>query len=197
MKQLLFSLFKFLIFICFIFSLINCRGQISEKPPIHLNVNMDYQPKFNPQSMSNPQKPPSKTVPWGDKPVYAIQNRTIYEKEYNGKNENENWIKKIPSKYTVNKNFAERGRERYEIYCSVCHGNLGLGDGVISQYGFQIPSYHNTKILSQTDGEIFHTITYGKNTMSGYKKQISLDDRWAIVYHLRVLQRLSLKEKNK
>jgi len=75
------------------------------------------------------------------------------------------------------------------IFCAVCHGASGAGNGVTGQYGLvAITSLHQDRLRNMADGEIFQTITHGKNTMLGYGANIPLDDRWAIIAYIRALQ---------
>lgn len=85
----------------------------------------------------------------------------------------------------------ERGRERYDIYCLPCHGTVGDGGGMVGVRApaFMAPSYHTQIMIDKPDGEIFNTITHGKNRMQGYAQQIPVADRWAIVAYVRALQR--------
>lgn len=92
--------------------------------------------------------------------------------------------------FDVTAEVMARGQERYLINCSVCHGATGGGNGVTSKYGWNgIANYHDERIVNMADGEIFNTITNGKNTMMGYGANISVEDRWAIVSYVRALQR--------
>ena len=100
----------------------------------------------------------------------------------------------------VTMKMAQRGRERFDIFCATCHGLGGDGDGLISQKAFQrmepkwIPaqSMHVDLVRDQSVGELFKTISEGKNTMPGYAPQIPVADRWAIVLYIRALQRSRL-----
>ena len=84
----------------------------------------------------------------------------------------------------------ERGRDRFQINCQVCHGGTGSGNGVTSKYGLNgIANYHDDKYLKMADGEIYNTITNGHNTMMGYGANLTVRDRWAIVTYVRSLQR--------
>jgi mono/diheme cytochrome c family protein len=89
-----------------------------------------------------------------------------------------------------------RGRERFEIYCAPCHGAGGDGKGVPTKFGMAvIADLHDTRtrrVPQQSDGELFNTISNGKNLMQGYAAQIPIDDRWAIIAYLRALQRSRL-----
>jgi mono/diheme cytochrome c family protein len=83
----------------------------------------------------------------------------------------------------------ERGRELYNIYCMVCHGPKGHGDGPIVN-PYPIPkSLHSENMLKWKDGHLFHVITVGQGVMPNYAQQIQPLDRWAIVNYVRALQR--------
>ena len=83
-----------------------------------------------------------------------------------------------------------RGQSRYQIYCQPCHGTLGDGNGITKQYGMiATPSYHDDRLRGMAEGELFNTITNGKNTMSSYADKLSPDDRWAVIAYVRALQR--------
>jgi len=86
----------------------------------------------------------------------------------------------------------EKGREYYQIYCAICHGESGNGKGVVAdpRYGYPtIVSLLQTRIMEQPDGEIFNTITHGKNTMGAYGAKMFPEDRWKVVMYVRALQR--------
>jgi mono/diheme cytochrome c family protein len=99
-----------------------------------------------------------------------------------------NWGTGIPMEVTPQ--FMERGAERFNINCAICHGPTGAGDGIVKQYGMAtIVTLQDARIRGMSDGEIFHTITHGKNTMMAYGPNITVGDRWAIIAYLRALQR--------
>lgn len=105
-----------------------------------------------------------------------------------GKMNGDQWGTGMP--FEVTAAVMERGRERYLINCVVCHGGVGDGKGVSSKYGWPtIATYHDKRLQDMADGEIYNTITNGKNTMMGYGANISVEDRWAIVAYIRALQR--------
>src|SRR5436190_5004566 len=84
----------------------------------------------------------------------------------------------------------ERGRQRFNINCDVCHGMTAAGDGITKQYGLAtVVSLQDERIRKMADGEIFNTITNGKNTMLAYGPNVTVNDRWAIIAYLRALQR--------
>jgi len=78
----------------------------------------------------------------------------------------------------------------YQIFCAPCHGSLGDGNGITKRYGMgATPTFHDGRLRSMPDGEIFNTITNGKNTMMPYADKLSPEDRWAVVAYVRALQR--------
>lgn len=82
-----------------------------------------------------------------------------------------------------------RGRERFDIYCSVCHGRTGDGKGMIVQRGFRAPpAYTVDRLMAAPNGHLFDVATNGIGAMAGYASRISVADRWAIVAYIRALQ---------
>lgn len=89
----------------------------------------------------------------------------------------------------ISEKILKRGQERYNIYCTVCHDATGSGNGVTKSLGLiTVASLIDDRIKAQPDGQIFNTITHGKNTMGAYGSMISVEDRWAIVSYVRALQ---------
>lgn len=82
-----------------------------------------------------------------------------------------------------------RGRERFDIYCSVCHGKLGDGNGMVAQRGFRHPpTYHSDRLRQVPVGYFYDVISNGFGAMPDYAAQIPPRDRWAIIAYLRALQ---------
>jgi mono/diheme cytochrome c family protein len=99
-----------------------------------------------------------------------------------------NWGNGLPVEVTPQ--LLQRGQERYNINCAICHGPTAAGDGIVKQYGLAtIIGLQDERIRNMADGEIFETITNGKNTMMGYGHNVRVQDRWAIIAYLRALQR--------
>lgn len=169
--------------------MLSCRGHITEKPPIHLNPNMDFQERYNAQEVNTffedsmaMRQPVEGTIARGH-----LKQDDAY---YRGLNENNELVQDIP--VDVTEEFIYRGKERYDIYCSVCHGGTGNGRGIImtGQYGYvPAPSFHQENIRQMPDGHFFSAITNGIRTMPSYASQIKVRDRWAIVAYIRALQR--------
>jgi mono/diheme cytochrome c family protein len=83
----------------------------------------------------------------------------------------------------------KRGRERFDIYCSPCHGLAGDGDGVIVAHGFpKPPSYHIDRLLAASPQHFYDVISNGYGVMFSYASRIEPEDRWTIVAYIRALQ---------
>ena len=83
----------------------------------------------------------------------------------------------------------ERGRERYDIYCSPCHSRVGDGNGMIVKRGYrQAINFHDPKVVSETVGHYYDIISHGFGAMPDYAAQIEPADRWAIAAYIRALQ---------
>jgi len=83
----------------------------------------------------------------------------------------------------------ELGKNKFNIFCSPCHGYLAEGKGRLQGEFPQPPSLHSNKVKNWKDGRIFYIITEGKNAMPSYVKQLNPEERWAVVLYLRALQR--------
>jgi len=89
----------------------------------------------------------------------------------------------------VTKAVLDRGQERFNVYCSPCHGRTGEGNGMIVQRGFrQPPSYHDERLRNAPVGYFFDVMTNGFGAMQDYSAQVTVPDRWAIAAYIRVLQ---------
>ena len=83
----------------------------------------------------------------------------------------------------------ERGRLRYQHFCTACHGPQGLGDGPVSKRGFPPPpSLQTGKSVGMRDGQLFHILTYGQNTMPSFAAQLDVQRRWDLINFVRTLQ---------
>jgi mono/diheme cytochrome c family protein len=166
------------------------RGCTSSSPPIHLNPSMDDQPKVRPQTAStffyngaSMRDPVPGTIPIG-----GLQEDGAF---FTGKGADGQFVATIPA--TVDETLLERGRQRYAIYCQPCHDARGDGRGILYQRG-NVPTatFHQEKILKYPDGQIFDVITNGVGLMPSYRWPIPPADRWAIIAHVRELQREQL-----
>lgn len=181
-----------------VLSVMGYRGMTSTRPPLEFFPDMDHQAKYKPQAESKffadgrADRPiPAGAVPYGrsvDKadPVY-LQADDVH---YAGKNPDGSFVRGFPSDIVFNEAFVRRGKNRFEIYCAPCHGALGDGQGITKAYGMVVtPTYHDDRLRGMAEGEIFNTITHGKNTMFPYADKLSPEDRWAVIAYVRALQR--------
>lgn len=82
-----------------------------------------------------------------------------------------------------------RGQERYNVFCSPCHGRTGQGNGMVVQRGFRAPpSYHEERLRTAPVGYFFDVMTNGFGAMQDYSAQVPVPDRWAIAAYIRALQ---------
>jgi len=95
----------------------------------------------------------------------------------------------------TDENVAE-GKRLFDIYCAVCHGKTGAGDGSVvkillakENYGLQPPAYNSDQLKNATEGQIFHVMQYGKGNMGSYASQLSVEERWKVVFHVQDLQK--------
>ncbi len=97
----------------------------------------------------------------------------------------------------VTKELVDRGQDRFSIYCIVCHGPVGNGDGMIVRRGFpKPPTYHDDRLRNAPVGHFFDVITNGWGKMNSYGYQVQPADRWAIVAYIRTLQVSQNPEEN-
>lgn len=170
-----------------------CRGGLSEKPPVHLVFDMDDQQKIEGQESFE-------FAGWTDgrgprMPVAGTVARGTLEKATHDKFQDESGaFLSNPLPATLAN--LERGRERYNIYCAVCHDRAGSGKGLVLQRAPQgsfnpvVPDLASEpRLRTMSDGEIYQTIKMGKGTMPAYGHMVSIEDRWNIVWYLRALQK--------
>lgn len=122
----------------------------------------------------------------GTVPFQGAHTDTAY---YKGQDAEGNYIAELPSQVTFSKELLERGQERFTIYCSACHGEQGLGNGMITKRGFPAPpSYTDQRLLEVPVGYFFDVMTNGFGRMYSYASRVTVEDRWAIASYIRVLQ---------
>jgi hypothetical protein len=89
----------------------------------------------------------------------------------------------------VNAGLMLRGQERYNVFCTPCHGYTGKGDGMVVRRGYRAPtSFHDARLRQAPPGYIFDVITHGFGAMPDYATQIAVADRWAIAAYVKALQ---------
>jgi len=164
------------------------RGSWSRRTPIEIFPDMNRQPKLRPQSPDDffgdgrtSRQPIAGTIARED--IHYLD-LPVNNGRVSGTT---NFIDTIPVQVTAA--LLERGKQRFEINCSPCHGRQADGNGVVKKLGLAtVANLHDKRIVELKDGEIFNTITYGKNTMGPYGANVTVEDRWAIVAYLRTLQ---------
>jgi mono/diheme cytochrome c family protein len=147
--------------------------------------NMREQPRYKPLAYSGffadaraARQPVDGTVARGQ----LRQDAQFYTGKVNGAP-----VQKTPVPVTAE--LLKRGQERYDIYCSPCHGRVGDGQGMVVQRGFQPPpSYHVERLVESPDGHFFDVITNGFGVMASYASRVAPADRWAITAYIRALQ---------
>jgi mono/diheme cytochrome c family protein len=176
-----------------------CRGWESDKTPVHLIHNMDTQEKGKAYRKDTTglfadgrlmQAPPAGTVAQGQ-----LDEDDQFHKGIDEKGEP---TKLFPSSVkgddgTPKTEVIARGKERYRIYCSPCHGVTGGGDGPVASKGLLVPppAMHSERVKELTNGKVYQAMLLGVNNgnMSSYAAQIPVEDRWAIVSYVREMQR--------
>ena len=191
-----------------IVSIFGFRGHIFTAPPMDVFPEwafpgMKRQPKFRPQSASvffadgrADRLPPPGVVqadaPTGFAPARErLANQNYLNEQFvRGKNAQGQFAAGFPANVTVDRPFLELGQARYATYCSPCHGVVGDGNGITKQYGMgATPTYHDDRLRKMPEGEIYNTITNGKNNMLPYADKLLPAERWAVVAYVRALQR--------
>ncbi|MDX2436692.1 MAG: cytochrome c [Acidobacteriota bacterium] len=173
--------------------IMRARVTTSSQPRIHIIPDMDNQPKYKTQSR-NPLFADRRAMrPPVDGAV--ARGAVVGEQTYMSGRAGETWVVEIP--VPVDEGLLATGRQRYDIYCSPCHGLAGYGDGMVAQRadalqeGTWTPptSFHTDLIRQREAGHLFNTISNGIRNMPAYGSQIPVEDRWAIVAYMRALQR--------
>lgn len=195
-----------------------CRDTRSDKTPHQFFPDMDDQPKWNPQTKSEffadqrtMRQPVKGTVAFGrvrfvsdaDWAQPFMEERDVFLKEddrvYLGTSSDGHYLADIPVK--VDERLILRGQERFNIYCSACHGYDGAGTGMVGQqWSYPLPTFHDVKYLDKSladgkalDGYIFHVIrngvvSEGVQKMPSYAHALDEHDAWAVVAYIRTLQ---------
>ena len=156
------------------------RATPDENRAVHIFFDMDFQPKFKTQAET-------------------MLDSHLYEGAVNGK-----WAETLPEGMSMTPEFLARGQQRYNIYCSVCHGYAGWGDGTVNKRAMELmsnsegpvqgtswvqaKSLHDPVVREHQLGMLYNIATNGIRNMAGYGAQIDLEDRWAIAAYVKALQ---------
>ena len=188
----------FLTVVAVVFGFAGLRGHLSRKPPILLIPDLNRQFRLRPEQPNaflanglSSQLPPlgtisrSQPVQTVDGPVYPYEDSPVNTGRMAGTT---NFVETNP--LPVTPALLRQGREQFDIYCAPCHGAAADGNGVMKKLGVMpaVANLHDKRLVEMTDGEIFNTVSRGKNLMAAYSPTVSVKDRWAIVAYLRALQ---------
>ncbi len=168
-----------------------CRGTRSEDPPVHLQQNMDFQERGEPQEFNGffadgrvMRKPPEGSV--------ALGLLKDDDHLYRGRNLDGTLADALPPAMKLDEKLLVRGEARFNIFCAPCHGQTGHGDGPVTRRGggMQPPpgNLHIARLRPEALGYFYDVISNGKGKMRPYKSQIPVEDRWAISAWVRTLQ---------
>ena len=167
------------------------RGEISRKPPIEVFPDMDRQMKLRPQEPNVTFGNSRSSQPYVEGTIFRGMPYQDVPTNTGRISGSTNWVETAPLVFTDE--LMARGQQRYNIHCLPCHGAAGDGKGITSMYGMvAVANFHDARLVSMTDGEIFNTITHGKGIMGSYGANIKIGDRWAIIGYVRALQRSRL-----
>ncbi len=183
------------------------RAVPSSRTRIHIIQDMDNQPKFRAQQ-ANPLFADGRAM---RPPVVGTVARGRLEADdhYNRGVVDGAWATTFPPQVRVDLDLVYRGQDRFNIYCTPCHGYAAYGDGMVNQRAMELmnravngttwvqpKNMHEQLIREQPVGQTFNTITNGVRNMSGYAAQSPTEDRWAIVAYVKALQRSQTADLN-
>jgi mono/diheme cytochrome c family protein len=156
-----------------VFFAAGCRQDMHDAPRYEAYEANQLDPNFQAARI-----PPAGTVARG----LLRDDEALYTGKVNGMN-----VERVP--FALSHADLQRGRERYTIYCTPCHGELGDGNGMVVQRGLrQAASYHQDRLRQERIGYFFDVITNGFGAMQGYAEQVPVRDRWLIAAYVRALQ---------
>jgi mono/diheme cytochrome c family protein len=175
-----------------------CVGAESSEPPIVGIRNMYNQPRYDTQERQPFFADQRSMRPQVDGTV-SREMAKGFDVATGRSAQSNKWIEKVPPGVIASLGGREaimaRGKDRYEIYCSVCHSISGDGKGMVSRRaaalgasGLIAPSFHDDRLRHIPDGQLYATITNGVRNMPAYAHNLPVDDRWAIVQYVRALQ---------
>jgi cytochrome c553 len=162
-------------------------SSVQRVPPVEVWDDMKRQNKFKPQweneifgDHRDSRVPPTGTVARG-----FLYEDSVYATGMTG----DMYIGKNP--VPISMDLLKKGQAKFATYCTPCHDRTGTGQGIVPT---RVPSWQPSNLMEDrivqfADGEIFNVISNGRRTMPAYKYQIAVEDRWAIIAYLRVLQR--------
>lgn len=172
------------------------RGDLIADPEMNLGIKQDWTPKVTTVSTPSGSVRTSTTGPQETQEAQPAEEEDLSK-----------YVTEFPEGIEITAETIKRGQERFNIYCSVCHGYSGNGDGLVNQRAVALASsgkaqWTTAKSLHEPDvkdpeknpiGRIYDTITNGRSTMGPYGDQIPVEDRWLIVAYVKALQETGIK----
>ncbi|HEU0179855.1 MAG TPA: cytochrome c [Blastocatellia bacterium] len=143
---------------------------------------MQDQPKYKPLA-------PSRFFSDGKSARQLVDGTVAYSPEGKATSPMADLSKMTTLPFALTRRTMDRGQERFDIYCSPCHGRLGYGNGMVVQRGFRAPpSYHIDRLRQAPVGHFYDVMTNGFGAMPSYADKVAPDDRWAVTAYIRALQ---------
>ena len=175
-----------------LFALTGCWGNQSDKPPVHIIWNMDFQQRFDMQEPSDFFEDGRAMRPYVEGTV-SRGNLKDDDLLYRGRDLDGRLSDTLPASIEVDEELLRRGEERYNIFCSPCHDKAGRGTGPVTRRGggFKVApaNLHQERLLPMPIGYFYDITTNGKPpNMLPYAAQVPVEDRWAIAVWVRALQ---------
>ena len=98
--------------------------------------------------------------------------------------------------FPITQQILTRGKERYDIYCLVCHGVTGEGDGMVVRRGYTKPlAFHEERLKKMPAGYFFNVMTKGMGVMAAFNTELTPEDRWAVAAYIQTLQSIQTEKK--
>jgi mono/diheme cytochrome c family protein len=157
------------------------RGYLREDRALYLGKKPLGQAQAAGQPAANPQSPGAATTTTGTttSAPNSASPSSLYPDD----------VETFP--FAITKEDLQRGQERYDIFCSACHGMTGNGDGIVARRGFNKPApatYHQDRLRQAPVGHFFDAMTNGWGAMPSFASQVPVEDRWRIIAYIRALQ---------
>lgn len=178
------------------------RATPDPAPAVHIFFDMDFQPKFKTQT-ENPLFADGRSQRYDVAGTVAAGETRLDAHRFEGVVGGQ-WAETLPDGLEMNEAFLRRGQERFNIYCSVCHGYAGFGDGAVNVRAMELmsntegpvqgtawvqaKSLHDPTVRTHSLGLLYSIVGNGIRNMAGYGGQIDVDDRWAIAAYVKALQ---------
>ena len=191
-------LLTFSLLVVVVVSFAGFRGSLFRKPPLEIYADMKRQPRLRPETanavfangMSSqliPEGAVARVKPFqlGDQEIYPWQDVPLNTGRFTGTT---NFVATNPLPITAER--LAQGQRLFNINCAACHTRIADGNPVAKRIGAMgvVANLHDKRIVEMPDGEIFNTVTYGKNLMFSYAEKLNAEERWAVIAYLRTLQ---------